>query len=220
MPKVRSPKISKSFLDVELKNREPKTTSNPSSYKNYNISWNIGLIDFESEYGLNVIKGKIRFEYTHDIFSAVFEAEDEKLCSKLEKINGTVYDSVDAFFNTLHIGLPNPIPNSVIKAIIKNISFTYFMNELFPQIKSVEGCSWMDIENATHNGKSNSHFVDVKNLIPWARKRLEELGYKDRDQLYSLRLQGKLRLYGIRDFTCLKIIWIDTEHKIYPSHRG
>lgn len=215
----RTPRIAESFSKGKQDSRIPKTTNNPSSYKNFNISWNIGLIDFESEYGLNVIKGKIHFEYTTDIFEAVFEAEDEELCSKLEKMDGVVYDSVDAFFNKLHIGLSNPIPNPVIKAIIKNISFTYFMNELFPQIKSVEGCSWMDIEKATHNGKSNSHFVNVKDLIPWAHKRLEELGHKDRDQLYSLRLKGTLRLYGIRDFTCLKIIWIDTEHKIYPSHR-
>lgn len=44
-----------------------------------------------------------------------------------------------------------------------------------------------------------------------AKDRLEELR-QECDELFSLRLQGSIRLYGIRDRSIFKPIWYDAYH--------
>ena len=80
---------------------------------------------------------------------------------------------------------------------------------------------WGFIERAQHgkSGKSKNHFVNVEDLSKEARDRLSELGIND-DQLYSLRLDGLSRIYGIRELNVLEIIWIDLSHEIYPLDNG
>jgi len=45
---------------------------------------------------------------------------------------------------------------------------------------------------------------------------VKELGMTD-DALYSLRLSGKLRLWGVRDRSVLQLLWYDPEHQVCPS---
>ena len=46
---------------------------------------------------------------------------------------------------------------------------------------------------------------------------MKELKLDDIDEIYSLRLEGKLRVFGLRELNCLRILWIDREHEICPS---
>lgn len=65
--------------------------------------------------------------------------------------------------------------------------------------------------------ENGSHLVDVSELIPEAQKRLIEIGQDDLDQLYSLRLTGKKRVWGIKEGNILWLLWWDPLHAICPS---
>lgn len=60
-----------------------------------------------------------------------------------------------------------------------------------------------------------SHMVNVCNLIKKAQNRLSEL-HLYYDQLISLRITGKKRIYCIFDNGVALIIWYDLNHEIYP----
>lgn len=94
-----------------------------------------------------------------------------------------------------------------------NIDKTIFANEVLPKIQHLESMSWNEIVKK----KKNNHSVGLDCLIKKARKRLSELKLEDIDELFSLRLSGKNRIYGIRDMSVLKILWWDPEHEVCPS---
>lgn len=94
--------------------------------------------------------------------------------------------------------------------------------EIIDKLISYEGQTWAEIQAAS-GGKSvgngtNSHFENISDFIKEAQKRATEL-HLDVDQLFSLRLTGKTRLYGILDNGVFFIIWYDANHEIYPTRR-
>lgn len=103
---------------------------------------------------------------------------------------------------------------------IKN-NDSFFDNILFKLI-SYEGMTWGEIQSAS-GGKSagngtNNHFEYIAEMSKEAQKRAKEL-HLDVDQLFSLRLTGKERLYGILNNGVFYVLWYDSEHEIYPSAR-
>ncbi len=73
-------------------------------------------------------------------------------------------------------------------------------------------------ENKVPRAEDNgSHLVDVDNLASDAKKRLREIGQDDLDQLYSLRISGKKRIWGIREGYLLWFLWWDPFHSVCPS---
>jgi hypothetical protein len=84
---------------------------------------------------------------------------------------------------------------------------------LLRRLKSFETMSWPDIEG------SDSHFVDVEQIIPEAQRRLSELKLDDFEQLFSLRIGSKPRLWGMRINNIFLALWWDPEHQICPSHK-
>jgi hypothetical protein len=54
-------------------------------------------------------------------------------------------------------------------------------------------------------------------VIPDARKRLEQLRLDDTDELFSLRLNGQERLWGIRSNDIFSLLWWDPKHEICPA---
>lgn len=86
-------------------------------------------------------------------------------------------------------------------------------DELAALLRRMEGSTW-----ATH-GSHKSHNVTIDQLIPEARSRLEALGFDDLDELYSLRVNGKPRIWGIRDERFLKVLWWDPDHAVCPSEK-
>jgi hypothetical protein len=149
-----------------MKNKKPKKTfgitlkkeprsSEPAGYKYQNISWQFGLFDINSNWGLKAIKNR------------------------------------DDFFE----------------------------KELFPKLKNFENNNWEEIERQTHGreNKSKHHSVTIDKIIREAQNRLNELNLNDIDELFSLRLDGKFRIWGIRKFGYLQILWLDPEHEICPA---
>ena len=65
--------------------------------------------------------------------------------------------------------------------------------------------------------ETGSHPIAVGKLSSDARRRLTDLGQDDLDELYSLRMQGQERIFGIRDRWILRILWWDPGHLVCPS---
>jgi hypothetical protein len=86
------------------------------------------------------------------------------------------------------------------------------LENILPKIKAFESMTWSEIE-----GRTGSHFVEVDKIIPAAQRRLAERGQGDIDELFSLRLAGKPRIWGIRDRHILKVLWWDPGHQVCPS---
>ncbi len=84
-------------------------------------------------------------------------------------------------------------------------------NEIHKRITSFESMPWVEIY------KTGSHYVPIKSLCSPAKKRLEDIQQDDTDRLFSLRITGIKRIWGIRDRNILKIIWWDPKHEVCPS---
>jgi hypothetical protein len=54
-------------------------------------------------------------------------------------------------------------------------------------------------------------------IIGEAQRRLVAIAQDDIDDLFSLHLGGKPRVWGVRDGSVLRLLWWDPEHEICPS---
>lgn len=72
---------------------------------------------------------------------------------------------------------------------------------------------------------NNNHPVKAEQLTKQARDRLLALHLEEYDTLYSFRLMGTLRVYGIRDSRAFEALWFDPWHgdndrAVYPTKDG
>jgi hypothetical protein len=85
------------------------------------------------------------------------------------------------------------------------------MQELFKKLFESQKLTWQDLRN---NG---SHFVNREDLSSEAQKRLLHLENEDLDHLFSLRLTGPKRIWGIKEGNILWLLWWDPNHQVCPS---
>lgn len=71
--------------------------------------------------------------------------------------------------------------------------------------------TWSEIE-----GRS-SHAVKVTGLAREARARLDELRQDEVEELFSVRIIGRERIWGIRAGAVLHLLWWDPYHQVCPS---
>lgn len=94
---------------------------------------------------------------------------------------------------------------------------TQLFEDVICKLKELEGMTWNSIMSAsggrTHG--TNSHFENVAELIPEAQKRWIALHLEDYDRVFSLRLTGTYRLFGILEDGVFRIVWFDQNHEIY-----
>jgi hypothetical protein len=86
-------------------------------------------------------------------------------------------------------------------------------------MKDVECLSWKEIQIQTVS-RAKHHKMPIGELCRDAQKRLEELCQDDIDEVFSFRLDGKKRLWGIVERGIFKILWWDPEHTIYPVSKS
>lgn len=84
-------------------------------------------------------------------------------------------------------------------------------DDVIPRLKSFETMTWAQVD-----GPSGSHFIEHGDLCKEAQDRLGELG-REVDQMFSLRVTGAKRIYGIREGAILEILWWDPDHLICPA---
>jgi len=62
-----------------------------------------------------------------------------------------------------------------------------------------------------------SHQCSKHRMSKDARDRLKEIRQDDIDELFSLRLTGKRRVWGIKVGRVLNFLWFDPKHLVCPS---
>jgi len=82
------------------------------------------------------------------------------------------------------------------------------------RLRDMESMTWQHIESST-----GSHLVAAESVCKAARDRLEEIQQDDVTNLFSLRMSGAGRVWGIRDGRVLVILWWDPCHQVCPSHK-
>jgi hypothetical protein len=65
--------------------------------------------------------------------------------------------------------------------------------------------------------KDKNHAIPVADLTREAQDRLAEIGQDDVDELFSLRLSAKERIFGILDESVMRVLWWDPDHRVCPS---
>ena len=99
------------------------------------------------------------------------------------------------------------------------MSHEEFCSIVHDQLGSFETMTWTEIYQAVGDKKSGNkhHNVPVEACSQAAQKRLVELKADDLDQIFTLRLGNKHRLWGVKDGRVLRFIWDDRNHTVYPT---
>ncbi len=176
--------------------------------------WRINKFDVSSKWGVSAL-GKFTFRCTADLEDKLFE--NESLYDAIAVLEGKKFSSSDDMWKRFHSVYNSDIPSEIIPLINTSISQSFFAEKIYPKLVEFEKMTWESIEKAGHGkkGKTNSHFVKVEKLIKEARDRLEKMGLGDIDEIFSLRLEGEIRIYGPRKLNYMEIIWVDPNHEIY-----
>ncbi len=92
----------------------------------------------------------------------------------------------------------------------KNVSYGKWI-EIVNKLQEFENLSWTQIK------EKGSHQIEVYKIVKEARQRLTLLNQDDTDFVFSLRLTGKNRIFGILRSNVLNFVWWDPNHEICPS---
>lgn len=84
------------------------------------------------------------------------------------------------------------------------------------KLSDFESMTWNEI---SIEGKKQNHSVTIDQLSTKAKKRLEEKNINDIDELFSLRLSGTQRVWGILEQGILNLLWWDSNHQVCPSNK-
>lgn len=82
------------------------------------------------------------------------------------------------------------------------------------KLHSFDSMRWSEIKGQEH------HFLSPDTLSKAAKDRLETLEREDEiENLFSFRLQGRIRVICIPHNDVAQLLWYDPEHQVSPSHR-
>jgi hypothetical protein len=83
------------------------------------------------------------------------------------------------------------------------------------KLGNFESMTWKEI---LLDGKKSNHVVKIRRLHGDAQNRLAEIFVAiDFDDLVSLRLGAKERVWGLLEGPVLRVLWWDPEHQVCPS---
>lgn len=89
----------------------------------------------------------------------------------------------------------------------------HLLLDVIKKLSAFESMTWSEIEGSKH------HSVEVWQIGKQAQNRLIEIDQDDVAELFSLRLSGKERVWGIRDGHIFRLLWWDPDHTVYPVHK-
>lgn len=212
----KTPKTSVN-LDVS---KTPKT-GYISNYKLKNPVWQIGILDIEGKWGYKAFDKKIDFVVSEELLNYLIEHDLNKLSDGLDELKVKDNLTLNKLFSFISSLDSTECPHYVLRLISNAVRHQFFLTKLFPKLKEYEKLTWDEIEQQQYGkeGKKKNHPIAKISLIKEAQDRLKELKQDDVDEVYSLRLEGDMRLFGIREDNCLKILWVDSTHEVCESHK-
>lgn len=181
--------------------------------------WRISNFDKNGPWGINSLI-QFSFRYTEEILQIVADSNMNELSDAFDDLKEKEFCGRTDFWEKLQSKCSKDIPIALIDKIEDVICRNVFFEKIFPKLKVLESNTWDEIRLQSHKSKgkmkSNNHPVQIGDLCEKARNRLIDLKLDDNDELYSLRLEGTIRIYGIRKENYLDIIWVDLNHEVYP----
>ena len=94
------------------------------------------------------------------------------------------------------------------------VNCSYFFTVIWEKMRNFEKKKWSEILGGDHHW---NHKIPVSRIVEKAQKRLKELGHDDQEELVSLRLTNKQRLWAIQLEGKTFLLWWDPNHEICPS---
>lgn len=95
------------------------------------------------------------------------------------------------------------------------------LRHMLEKFKALEKMTWHAILQATHDqGKSRSHPIEIYDLTKRGLKAFREMFPEKTNQpseLFSLALNNKNRVIGIREENIFYIIWLDHQHEFVKT---
>ena len=83
---------------------------------------------------------------------------------------------------------------------------------VIPKMHDYESMTWAEFD-----GPSGSHPVGIDQLCKEAQDRLKEIKMTHVEALFSVRITGPKRVWGIKDVAILRVLWWDPDHQVCPS---
>ena len=112
--------------------------------------------------------------------------------------------------------------DTVDEVVLKDkIGCAWFLLDDFIKkcVNNFASMAWSEVERA----KKSHHDIPIENINRYYQERLSDLidkGILQSDypeKLFGFRLEGKKRIYGIREGARFHVIWFDPEHDVVPS---
>jgi hypothetical protein len=219
---MESKKVPNYHSDLKI-SKSPKTSENPAQYKDMPIAWQLSFIDDESKWGTKCLRENISFGKYEELLTNLTGEVHNDLLEAIDVFHNKRFDHVTELLNAVKQKSNDHISIDQQQILLNHLNENPFWTEIYTKIRHFETNTWHIIEREQHGGrrrKTKHHNVSVSDIIPEARKRLEKLNYDDIDELFSIRFDGELRIWGIRTFSYLKVLWIDFNHEICPSLRN
>lgn len=94
----------------------------------------------------------------------------------------------------------------------QNVDPLELMQVIIPKLHDYESMTWAEMD-----GPSGSHSIDKGDLCREAQDRLDEIGMSDVEALFSVRITGARRVWGVKNIAILRVLWWDPEHQVCPS---
>jgi hypothetical protein len=88
------------------------------------------------------------------------------------------------------------------------------MKQVVAHFKSLESMTWSDILVA---GRKHNHHCDVGGMSREAQTCIEEDWQGGADDVLTIRLTNRKRVWGILEGPIVYLLWWDPDHDVYPS---
>ncbi|CAN0601951.1 unnamed protein product [Ectocarpus sp. 12 AP-2014] len=83
--------------------------------------------------------------------------------------------------------------------------------------KIVERLANFETMSESNLAQAGCHAIELHKLCEEAQKRLTELKLDDLDDIYSFRIRGEPRVFGVVRQNYVRVLWYDPNHKVCPS---
>jgi len=202
------------FKEIPDNKKQSKHIENPENFQKFNICWQIGFMDFEGSWGWNMALKKVNFYFSDNLIEEIGEINTD-LYDYLTEIDNKTFYSQNDFIEKLQRNVKQIIDLQQIKILLKHLYRDFFIDNIYPKLKELEHLTWYEIiTQKNKRERSKHHAIEKIKLNKKAQERLIELKLDDYDELFSLRLSGGERIWGIREFNCLQILWWDANHEV------